>query len=104
MATKPIKKPEGKLPDLRLYRVWRHTAGDESAHEIVVAASSPADAEAKALAHVKSTNKGKGDRSKATSESLTRVLSTKRVGQKHCLEISTVPVAVIRALASRAIA
>jgi len=102
MATKPIEKSERKLPELRLYRVWRHTAGDESAHEIVVVASSPADAAAKALTHVKSTNKGKGNRSKATSESLTNVLSVKKVGQKHCLEISTVPVAVIQALSRRA--
>lgn len=70
-------------------------------HEIVVLASSPADAETKAIAHVKSTNKGKGARSKATSEGLTKVLSVKPVGHKHCLEISNVPVAAIRAIPKR---
>jgi hypothetical protein len=67
-------------------------------HEIVVLASSPEEAEENALSHVKATNKGKGNRSQATSESLTKVLSVKRVGHKSCLEISQVPVAAIKAI------
>lgn len=82
----------------RLYRVWRHTEGDESMHEIVVLAASPEEAEANALSHVKATNQGKGSRSKKTSENLTQVLSVKRVGHKSCLEISQVPVAAIKAI------
>ena len=82
----------------RLYRVWRHTTGDESMHEIIVLATSPADAQAKAIAHVKATNPGKGTRSKAASEKLTTVLSVKRVVHKNCLEISQVPVAAILAI------
>jgi hypothetical protein len=87
----------------RLYRVWRHTEGDESIHEIVVLASSSDEAEEKALAHVKATNKGKGTRSKETSEDLTRVLSVKRVGHKSCLEISQVPVAAIKAIKHKSV-
>lgn len=92
----PAKKPRGPIP--RLYRVWRHTEGDESMHEIVVLATFPEEAKEKALSHVKATNKGKGGRSKETSENLTRVLSVKRVGHKFCLEISQVPVAAIIAI------
>ncbi len=94
-ATKPVL--------LRLYRVWRHTDGDESAHEIAVIASSVADATAKALAHVKSRNLGKGTRTQALSQSLTAVLSVKLVGHKHCLEISTVPLAAIQAIPKKAV-
>ena len=82
----------------RLYRVWRHTKGDESMREFIVLASSPEAAEENALSHVKATNKGKGSRSKETSKDLTKVLSVKRVGHKSCLEISQVPVAAIRAI------
>lgn len=101
MATKPAATT--KVSPLRLYRVWRHTEGDESMHEIIVVASSAADAEAKAKAHVKATNPGSGTRSKATSESLTKILSVKRVVHKHCLEITSVPVAAIRAIPRRSI-
>ena len=94
MATKTVSK----TAPIRLYRVWRLTAGDENAHEIAVVASSPAEAHDKAIAHVKSTNSGKGGRSKATSESLTTILSVKVVRDKACLEISTVPIAAILAI------
>lgn len=92
-----------KPTPVRLYRVWRNTAGDESAHEIAVIATSAADAEAKAKAHVKSTNPGSGTRSQAVSQSLTTILSVKLVGDKHCLEISTVPLAAIRAIPKKAV-
>lgn len=101
MATKaktPTSVQTEKAKELRLYRVWRHTKGDESMHEIIVLANSPTDAEVKALAHVKATNPGKGTRPKATSEKLTTVLSVKRVVHKNCLEISQVPVAAIHAI------
>lgn len=94
-AAKPVQ--------LRLYRVWRHTDGDENAHEIAVIASSDADARAKATAHVKSTNKGKGTRSQTLSQSLTTILSVKQVRDKHCLEISTVPLAAIKAIPKRTV-
>lgn len=100
-ASKAIGSAKPTLP--RLYRVWRHTAGDESAHEIAVIASSVADATAKALAHVKSTNRGKGARTQALSQSLTSVLSVKLVGDKHCLEVSTVPLAAIQAIPKKAV-
>lgn len=80
----------------RLFRVWRHTEGDESMHEIIVIASSAKEAEENALSHVKASNQGKGGRSKATSASLTRILSVKPVRQKLCLEISKVPVEAIK--------
>ena len=92
-----------KAKEPRLYRVWRHTTGDESMHEIIVLADSPADATAKAVAHVKATNPGKGTRPKATSERLTTVLSVKKVVHKNCLEISQVPVAAIRAIRASAV-
>lgn len=103
-AVSPSKAAAATKPALlRLYRVWRHTAGDESAHEIAVIASSVADATAKALAHVKSRNLGKGTRTQALSQSLTSVLSVKLVGHKHCLEISTVPLAAIQAIPKKAV-
>lgn len=92
-----------KAAPLRLYRVWRHTAGDESAHEIAVIASSPTDAEAKAKAHVKSTNPGKGLRPQALSQALTSILSVKAVRDKYCLEISTVPLAAIQAIPKKSV-
>lgn len=98
MATTPKVNTAGKSPTLRLYRVWRNTAGDESAHEIVVMASSASDAEEKARAHVKSSNPGSGKRSKEDSQNLTTILSVKPVGDKHCLEISTVPLAALQAI------
>jgi len=97
------KASTAKPAPLRLYRVWRHTAGDESAHEIAVIASSDADARAKATAHVKSTNPGKGARSPALSQSLTSILSVKLVGDKHCLEITTVPLAAIQAIPRKSV-
>lgn len=101
MATSGKKNKEKKLPELRLYRVWRHTEGDESMHEFVVIASSPEEAKANALDHVKATNQGKPGRSKEESEALTKVVSVKRVGHKKCLQISTVPVAAIKAIKAK---
>ena len=95
----PQKKTTPKPP--RLFRVWRHTEGDESMHEIVVVASSPEEAKANALAHVKATNLGKSGRTQAESKALTKVLSVKRVGHKTCLEISQVPVAAIKAIRNK---
>lgn len=103
MVTKSPSKAAVKPAPLRLYRVWRNTAGDESAHEIVVMASSVADAKEKAKAHVKSTNRGSGARSQADSQSLTKILSVKPVGDKHCLEISTVPLAALQAIPKKAV-
>lgn len=102
-TTAPKAKTAKRSLELRLYRVWRNTAGDESAHEIVVMASSIEDAEEKARAHVKSTNPSSGKRSKADSQNLTTILSVKRVGDKHCLEISTVPLAALQAIPKKAI-
>lgn len=90
-----LEGKKGKKSEPRLYRVWRHTKGDESMHEIVVLACSTKEAEVNALDHVKATNQGKGSRSKAASESLTTVLSVKPVRHKRCLEIAQVPVAAI---------
>lgn len=95
MATGKKKASTGSP---RLYRVWRHTVGDESMHEIVVLASTSEEAKENALAHVKATNQGKGTRTKETSKKLTQVVSVKRVGHKTCLEISQVPVAAIKAI------
>lgn len=111
MATKPVSKSSAvskasgtpKPAPVRLYRVWRHTAGDESAHEIAVVATSVADAEAKARAHVKSRNLGKGGRTQALSQSLTSILSVKLVGHKHCLEISTVPLAALQSIPKKSV-
>lgn len=90
-----------KVSVSRLYRVWRHTEGDESMHEIIVVASSPEEAKANALAHVKATNPGKAGRTQEESMGLTEILSVKRVGHKTCLEISKVPVAAIEAIKKR---
>ena len=95
------KKAKNAVP--RLYRVWRHTEGDESMHEIVVVASSPEEAKETALAHVGATNKGKRGRTQEESQELTRVLSVKRVGHKSCLEISQVPVAAIKAIKHKSV-
>lgn len=111
MATKPVSKSgpasktsgAAKPAPVRLYRVWRHTAGDESAHEIAVVATSIADAEAKARTHVKSRNLGKGTRTQALSQSLTSILSVRLVGDKHCLEISTVPLAALQAIPTKSV-
>jgi hypothetical protein len=92
-----------KVSTPRLYRVWRHTKGDESMHEIVVVASSPEEAKSNALAHVKATNLGKSGRTQDESKALTKVLSVKRVGHKTCLEISKVPVAAIRAIKDKSV-
>ncbi len=102
-ARMPKASAAAKPTSLRLYRVWRHTAGDESAHEIVVIASSSTDAECKAKAHVKSTNRGKGKRPQALSQSLTSILSVKAVRDKYCLEISTVPLAAIQAIPKKSV-
>lgn len=101
----PASKASGvaKPVPVRLYRVWRHTTGDECAHEIAVVATSIADAEAKARAHVKSRNLGKGTRPQALSQSLTSILSVKLVGDKHCLEISTVPLAALQAIPNKSV-
>lgn len=103
MVTKPSPRATVKPAPLRLYRVWRNTEGDESAHEIVVMATSVADAGIKAKAHVKSTNPGSGTRPRAVSQSLTTILSVKPVGDKHCLEISTVPLAALQAIPKKAV-
>lgn len=102
-ARMPKASAAAKPTSLRLYRVWRHTAGDESAHEIAVIASSSTDAECKAKAHVKSTNRGKGKRPQALSQSLTSILSVKAVRDKYCLEISTVPLAAIQAIPKKSV-
>lgn len=102
-ATKDTKTDSKavKVANPRLYRVWRHTSGDESMHEIIVLASSKAEAETRAIEHVKATNPGSGTRTKATSEALTSILSVKAVRHLYCLEISTVPVAAIMAIPRR---
>lgn len=102
-ARMPKVSAAAKPASLRLYRVWRHTAGDESAHEIAVIASSSTDAKDKARAHVKSTNRGKGKRPQALSQSLTSILSVKAVRDKYCLEISTVPLAAIQAIPKKSV-
>jgi hypothetical protein len=99
MATEAKKKSKTTKP--RLFRVWRHTEGDESMHEIVVVASSPEEAKENALAHVKATNPGKPGRTQEESKALTKVLSVKPVRHKTCLEISQVPVAAIKAIKNK---
>jgi hypothetical protein len=83
---------------MRLYRVYLHTNGDHSVHELVVVADSEADAEIKALKHVKAGNKGKGERTKAQSEKLTTVLSVKTASKKYCLEVHSFPISVFQEL------
>ena len=79
----------------RLYRVYLHTDKDESMREVIVTADSKAQAESRALAHVKASNQGKGSRSKTTSEKLTKVLAVTPTSKKHCLVIHSIPAAVI---------
>lgn len=81
----------------RLYRVYLHTDKDESIREVIVTADSKAQAESRALAHVKASNqgKGKGSRSKTTSAKLTKVLAVTPTSKKYCLVIHSIPAAVI---------
>lgn len=98
------KDKKEKVSAPRLYRVWRHTEGDESMHEIIVVATSPEEAKENALGHVKATNPGKPGRTQEESKALTKVLSVKRVGHKTCLEFSKVPVAAIKAIKAKSVA
>lgn len=79
----------------RLYRVYLHTDKDESIREVIVTADSKAQAESRALAHVKASNQGKGSRSKTTSAKLTKVLAVTPTSKKYCLVIHSIPAAVI---------
>lgn len=76
---------------MRLFRVYVHTTGDHSVHEIVVVANTIDDAKLIAKKHVKAGNKGKGDRTKTQSEKLTDVLAVKPASKPYCLEIHSFP-------------
>lgn len=99
VAARP-RRGRGVPVGSRLYRVWMHTLGDESIHELIVTAANAAEAEARARDHVKASNLGKGNRATATSRALSRVLSVKATTKPYCLEIHQIPVAAARAIAS----
>lgn len=85
----------------RLFRVYIHTSGDESIHELVVTADSQAQAEARALDHVKAGNQGKGKRTKAQSKKLTKILNIKKTSRPLCLEIHSIPATVMKKLVGK---
>ena len=53
---------------MSLYRVYTHTAGDESVSERVVEADSANHARDKAIANVKDQNQGKGGKTQAEAQ------------------------------------
>lgn len=79
----------------RLFRVYVHTQDDESVREFIITASNEEQARERALDHVKAANQGKGDRSKALSERLTKILAVRPTSRPHCLMIHSIPLAVV---------
>lgn len=79
----------------QLYRVYLHTQGDESVREYIVTAANEQQAKDRALHHVKAANSGKGERSQATSQSLTEILAITPTSKPHCLMIHSIPATVI---------
>ena len=83
---------------MRLFRVYLHTEGDESVHELIVTAEDREQAEARALDHVKAGNLGKGKRTQKESKNLTTILAIKKTSKPHCLEIHSIPAAAFSKL------
>ncbi len=83
---------------MSLYRVYTHTAGDESVSERLVEADSAKDARDKAVANVKDQNQGKGGKTQAEAQAETRVLAVKKCGKNGVLTINRFPLAVVEAL------
>jgi hypothetical protein len=79
-----------------VYKVYLHTQGDPHVSEIVVAASSKKEAEARAFEHVKKSNPHKGDRTREEAKGLSRVLFVKKAGTNGCLVIHRVPLEVFK--------
>lgn len=81
----------------RLFRVFVHTEGDESIHEVIVTAENRNHAEERARSHVKASNPGKG-RNAAAAQKVTKILAVRATTKHHCLEIGVIPMAAVREL------
>lgn len=81
---------------MEVYKVYIHTEDDPHVSEMVVAASSRKEAEARALGHVKRSNPYKGYRAPEESKDLTKVLYSKKAGTNGCLVIHRVPLEVFK--------
>jgi hypothetical protein len=81
---------------MEVFKVYLHTADDPHVSEIVVAAASRKEAEARALGHVKKSNPHKGDRTPEESQDLSKVLFSKKAGTNGCLVIHRIPLEVFK--------
>lgn len=80
----------------RLFRVYMHTAGHELVRELIVTATNEDQAAERAYEHVKASNRGKGDRSKEESESMSDILAIVPTSKPHALKINEIPAAAVR--------
>lgn len=83
---------------MELWRVYTHTAGDESVTERLVAATTDEEAKKKAKLNVKSQNLGKGDKSVEQSRNDTKVLFAKKCGKDGVIMMNRIPLAVVEGL------
>ena len=81
-----------------LFKVYVQTKDHPHVLEMIVSARSKADAEAKALGHIKEANPTKG-RSLAESQENSVVLFAKKAGKSGCLVTNKMPLRAFKSIA-----
>ncbi len=81
---------------MNVYKVYLHTEEDPHVSEVVVAAENKAEAEKKAIQHVKKNNPHKGTKSPAQSKKDTTVLDSRLTGKDGCIVIHRIPLEVFK--------
>ena len=81
---------------MKLYKVFVYTQGHPHVSEMIVAGTSEAEAEERALNHVRASNPHKGERTVEESQALSEVRSIQETGVSGCLVVNKLTIKACR--------